>query len=216
MEWNYSLTGIVAGQPPQGITLSSAPSFFTLIGTKALPVTLLNFTGQRQNGRIVLNWSTSNETTTAGFEVQRSDDGINFSTIGLVKAKGISSSVQHYSYSDNSSAASVNYRLKIIDQDGSNQYSHTISITPGEAAQSISVVNPFSNVIELKLAKTPASTIEVYLFDLSGRLIGTEAFSNQDHALLHFNNKLNTLSKGVYLLDIKIGAEIFRAKMIKQ
>jgi hypothetical protein len=216
MEWNYSATGTVAGQAPQGIVLSSAPSFFTLQSANQLPVSLLNFTANRQNDRIVLSWFTGNEHNTLGFEVQRSTDGINFRTIGFVKAKGNSSSVQQYSYSDDASASLINYRLKIIDHDGGNQYSHTILIKPEEAAQKISVVNPFSDKIELKLAKTPSSKIEVYLFDFSGRLIGRETFSNQDHAVLHFNNKLNTLSRGVYLLDVKIDAQTFRKKIVKQ
>ena len=216
MEWNYSSTGTVVGQAPHGITLSSAPSFFTLLPTNTLPVTLLNFTGQRQNGRAVLSWSTSNEQTTTSFEVQRAQDGINFSRIGVVKAKGNTSSVQLYNYSEEASASLIYYRLKIVDGNGSNQYSRTILITLEEAAQKIWVVNPFVNKIELRLAKTPSSKIEVYLSDLSGKLIGTEIFFNQNVAELHFNNKLNALSKGVYLLVVKVDGQTFSMKIVKQ
>ena len=163
-----------------------------------------------------MSWSTSNEQTTTSFEVQRAQDGINFSRIGVVKAKGNTSSVQLYNYSEEASASLIYYRLKIVDGNGSNQYSRTILITLEEAAQKIWVVNPFVNKIELRLAKTPSSKIEVYLSDLSGKLIGTEIFFNQNVAELHFNNKLNALSKGVYLLVVKVDGQTFSMKIVKQ
>jgi hypothetical protein len=216
MEWNYSSTGAVVGQPPAGITLSSAPSFFTMISTNPLPVTIVDFSGRQQNGLALLSWTTTNEQNANVFEVQRSVDGINFGTIGFVKAKGNSNSVQHYYYSDSASASLKNYRLKIVGQNGSYRYSNTILITSGDKAQNISIVNPFSNKIELKLLKTPASKVEVYLFEFSGKLIGREEFSNKNQAVLSFSNKLNTLSKGVYLLNVKIDAQTFKMKIVKQ
>jgi hypothetical protein len=215
MEWNYSATGTVVGQAPQGITLSSAPSFFRLLPTNTLPVSLLNFKSQRQNGRAVLTWSTSNEQTTSRFEIQRSKDGMNFSTIGVVKAKGSSSSIQQYYFSEEELASLMHYRLKIIDGNGSYQYSHTILISP-EGAQKIWVVNPFDNKIELKLARTPSSKIEVYLSDISGKLIGREIFLNQNAVEFYFNNKLNALSKGVYLLCVKVDGQTFIMKIVKE
>ena len=43
-----------------------------------VPVTLSSFTGERQDVVNLLSWSTANEQTNKGFEIQRSSDGIHF------------------------------------------------------------------------------------------------------------------------------------------
>ena len=55
--------------------------------TGALPLTLLNFSLTKQNTTARLNWQTANEVNTAYFNVQRSPDAINFTTVGKVSCK---------------------------------------------------------------------------------------------------------------------------------
>ena len=43
-----------------------------------LPIKLLSFTGKLQNENVKLNWSTSFEQNSRGFEIEKSLDGINF------------------------------------------------------------------------------------------------------------------------------------------
>ena len=53
-----------------------------------LPIELLSFTGKLQGENVKLNWSTSFEQNSKGFEIEKSLDGINFRKIGFVAGAG--------------------------------------------------------------------------------------------------------------------------------
>lgn len=219
MEWNYSVTNSSSQQSSQAITLTSAPSFFTLSASAILPITLINFTGKLQNGYAVLNWSTSAEQNSSGFEVQRSNDGINFTGVGFVNGAGTSTALKQYQFTDNQPAGDKNYyRLKLIDKDGQYKLSGVVLLKAGNtnAIQNISVGNPFKDEIQLQLATRPFGKVEVNLYDLSGHLLARDEFFNTSSTTLRFGNKLGSLSNGIYCLEILTDQQSFKTKVVKQ
>jgi len=63
------------------------------------------------------------------FEVQRRSDG-SFTTIGTVAAAGNSNGPLNYAFTDTDPAVGDNdYRLRIIDLDGSEGFSHIVTVT---------------------------------------------------------------------------------------
>ncbi|GAB3831473.1 T9SS type A sorting domain-containing protein [Hymenobacter jeollabukensis] len=98
-----------------------------------LPVTLLGFTAQAAGPATVdLRWATAQELNNAGFEVQRSADGRQFAPIGRVAGAGSSSSARHYQFRDEAAprAATLYYRLRQLDVDGSATYSPIAAVRP--------------------------------------------------------------------------------------
>ena len=69
----------------------------------ALPINLLNFTSTLNNTTVDLRWQTTTEINSDYFSIERSVDGVNFSSIGKINAAGNSSSVKQYSFIDNTS-----------------------------------------------------------------------------------------------------------------
>jgi outer membrane protein assembly factor BamA len=55
-----------------------------------LPVKLIAFSGNNRGKHNELLWTTNNEKNMVSYDVQRSTDGINFETIGLIKPSNIS------------------------------------------------------------------------------------------------------------------------------
>jgi hypothetical protein len=89
-----------------------------------LPVTLTRFTAVTEGRTVSLNWSTSEETNSDRFEIQRSADGKKWGRIGTVASSGESKVLIDYSYVDSGPLAGINlYRLKIIDNDETFAYS---------------------------------------------------------------------------------------------
>jgi hypothetical protein len=89
-----------------------------------LPVTLTRFTAVTEGRTVSLNWSTSEETNSDRFEIQRSTDGKKWGRIGTVASSGESKVLIDYSYVDSGPLAGINlYRLKIIDNDETFAYS---------------------------------------------------------------------------------------------
>ncbi len=192
---------------------------FGIPGSMAvLPVTLLNFSGRLQGTYSLLEWATSAEINSKEFDVERSYDGNNFTTIGTVKAAGNSSSQRKYSLLDKQVAASINYyRLVIKDIDAQQKISPTIIIKNGSATQRVHVLNnPFSNNINIRFDKTPTGKLSFILTDLNGKRlanveIASSGFSTYQLAL----NKL-ALAPGVYVLNALVDEKRYAFRLLKE
>ncbi len=189
----------------------------TSLSSPAMPVKLVNLTGNLQNGYATLRWSTATEYGTDRFEVQRSTDGINYETAGIVSAVGNSNTLHYYQFTDPRTPSNKNfYRLKIIDKDSRYELSHVVLIRKDATIQDIVVENPFYDHINLQLAKMPGNKVVASLFDMNGKLVGREEFSNKTHMVLRFNNSLALLKKGIYLLQVKDGNTVLERKLLRQ
>ena len=97
----------------------------------ALPITLLNFTGTKNNNSVLLTWKTANEINTSHFAVQRSLDAVDFTDIKIVPATP-GSVTKTYNFADNVAAIKapkIYYRLQMVDKDGKFEMSKVVSVT---------------------------------------------------------------------------------------
>ncbi|MHA4737673.1 T9SS type A sorting domain-containing protein [Dyadobacter sp. MSC1_007] len=89
-----------------------------------LPVTLTRFTAVAENRTVLLSWSTTEETNSDRFEIERSNNGKKWSRIGTVASSGESKILVDYSYVDSAPLSGTNlYRLKMVDKDNTFAYS---------------------------------------------------------------------------------------------
>lgn len=132
-----------------------------------LPVTLISFTGSAQSGGNLLAWKVGEEKNVANYEVQRSDDGNTFNTIGRINA----ASLANYSFIDAQSGDVVYYRLKINDVDGTYKYSNVIVIRRGlQPAVSLkAIANPFRGSLKCKIESTEAQQGILILSSIEGK-----------------------------------------------
>ncbi|RPI70436.1 MAG: hypothetical protein EHM47_12125, partial [Ignavibacteriales bacterium] len=94
-------------------------------GGNPLPVELSTFNIKVIKDNAHLSWSTDTEINSYKFVVQRmSSEDMNWRNAGEVFASGNSNSPKHYSFTDiNLEANFYSYRLKMIDNDGTFEYS---------------------------------------------------------------------------------------------
>ncbi|MBO9616423.1 MAG: BspA family leucine-rich repeat surface protein [Dyadobacter sp.] len=91
----------------------------------SMPVTLVSFAASRQESFSLLTWSTTEETNSDRFDIQRSIDGKIWQVIGSIPSTGESKVLKKYHFEDRSPANGVNYyRLKMVDHDETFAYSH--------------------------------------------------------------------------------------------
>ncbi len=103
---------------------------FLAIGLVFAKTVILEFRAEPENEKIVITWKTGEEKNLQHFVVERSTDGQNFSAIGTVAPKGSNSD---YRYEDASLSHFKNvfyYRLKIVDTDGSFEYTDSLPVLP--------------------------------------------------------------------------------------
>jgi parallel beta-helix repeat protein len=173
--------------------------------TAALPVTLASFTGVQRGDHNELTWITANEVNNRGFELQRSADGINFSSLAFVPTKasaGTSSISLSYNYYDEKPFAGSNYyRLKQVDKDGRSKYSVIVLLSRGIGTVRISNVypNPVMNGLSLVITSPRSEKLLLVVTDISGKQVWQATFQ-----VLPGDNKkiidVERLAAGTYIL----------------
>jgi hypothetical protein len=82
-----------------------------------LPVTFSNYNVTCSDKGAVLTWATSSEQNSSKFEIERSEDGVNWYAVGTVGAAGNSDAQRNYQFLD-ARAGAAKYRIKQVDIDG--------------------------------------------------------------------------------------------------
>lgn len=175
-----------------------------------LPITLSNFSGVQKDGSNLLQWSTASEQNSAYFEIQRSDNGTDFTPIGKVNAAGNSSIIKNYQYSDNqlSTSSVYYYRLKMADIDGSAKFSSIIFIRNSTSGVTTVYPNPARDQITINIADKSLVNTQALLSDLNGKVLQRISLT-QASTQVNIGNYVS----GMYLLKFKDGKTI---KIVKE
>ncbi len=150
---------------------------FTSAGScSLLPVELVSFDARIEAQTVSLYWSTATELNAAGFEIQyRSAE--EFQTIGFVAAAGTSDELRRYRFDYASHGPTIgSYRLKMIDLDGTFQYSPEVEVAgnlPGGFFISRNYPNPFNPVTQFELAVDHTQHVRIEVFDVTGKRVAT-------------------------------------------
>jgi len=150
-------------------SLEYSDDTLTAIKKGPLPVTWGGFTAEKVKGTAQLNWKTTFELNTDKFNIERSADGVSFSTIGSVPAAGSSNDVTSYQYYDNTPLQGINYyRIKQLDKNGEFSYSAIRYLTFGDDAGIFITPNPAKDKITITV---PGNTkpLKVYLVTGAGQ-----------------------------------------------
>ena len=183
-----------------------------------LPIGLLDFEGQLKNDYGLLNWSTSFESGSRGFEIDRSYDGINFTSVGYVAAAGQSATALNYSFTDPSIAQDNNYyRLKEIDQDGKFTYSKIVLIKdPNLTTSAFTVLsNPFTDHIDIVFGQIPAGRVGIRLMDMAGRELLVQSAEPSGGSRMRVDLSGTSISAGIYLLELRFNNSVHVQKLLK-
>ena len=182
-----------------------------------LPIELLNFTGKLQSENVKLNWSTSFEQNSKGFEIEKSLDGINFRKIGFVAGAGNSNTIRSYSFTDPQRAVEFNYyRLKLVDVDNTFDYSDVVLVKNAFGKQDVYLAgNPVINNINIQFAKTPNSKVAVSIYDMKGRRIYEASYNNYTQTSIQINTADKLLAHGVYSVKVETAGKTYNLKAIR-
>jgi CshA-type fibril repeat protein len=129
-----------------------------------LPVTLVHFTAKQERETAHLSWATTEEIHSDRFEIQRSQNGKKWITIGSVVSQGEGSVLRNYSFTDPSPVNGENlYRLRMIDRDNSFTHSRIQALT--FESEVMSYPNPVSDRL---LVSNHKEVNEVTLYNAAG------------------------------------------------
>lgn len=183
-----------------------------------LPVRLLNLKAVKDYGGVLLQWQTSLEQNSKYFDIQRSTDGIHFTSVGNVKAAGNSNILRSYAYLDsllkNGLQTGWYYRVKEVDEDTRDFYSNTIKVNTGTNSTLFSVYpNPVTSVLVLQSARDVPRAV-IHIFDAAGKAVYTSAQPLYASSATQIN--IAGLAKGAYILVINDGYNKTSIKLLKE
>jgi hypothetical protein len=182
-------------------------------GSVILPVNCLNFSYKLNRNDVQLFWNTDNEVNNSHFIVEKSFDGVSFSSIGNVPATTNS----NYLYTDaNATGKTVYYRLKQVDKDGKMQI--ICSVLNVAAATntvfSTAYPNPVSDYVTIKVQNDFTGIANVQLVNALGQVLQKQVIN------IHNNNKLIVLNTqfikaGTYTIIISTNNGTYTQKITK-
>jgi len=189
-----------------------------------LPVKLIVLSANKVKDDILVAWQTASEMNSDRFEVERLGSALEaeWTTIGKVKAAGNSNSLRNYQFSDDKFAQLQNsqtifYRLKIVDYDGSFEYSNIVSVSNESNNQESVFIypNPFFENLIIKVNCLEAINAYVEVKDISGRILFEKLIQVQNGLLLQSIESLADLNEGVYFISVVIKGKLHVQKVIK-
>jgi len=191
------------GKTPVWATANEHVGDAWLIGVSAintmveLPVNLTSFTALPQEHNVDLQWTTASEQNSNYFAIERSQDGLNWSSIGRVTAAGNSQELRQYNYVDQTPLTGANYyRLQEVADNGSSVYSPIRNVN---FAGTTTTINYYPNPTHDRLTLTTSNNVQsVTLITLDGRTLQTfEGFSSGQSI------DLSRYPFGIYFLIIR-------------
>ncbi len=182
-----------------------ARSYAIFLESGFLPVELVSFDVYRKESEARLEWATASEEGFQAFEVERSRDGRVFQRIGQVAGKGQGGAGASYAFTDQGlwQAGLYYYRLKMVDEDGSFEYSPIRTVEVEAPVQALwAFPNPTAGEVALQWegAADGAGTLKVY--SLLGELLLQERLEMNRGANRH-TLRLSGLQAGTYLVQIQ-------------
>ncbi|MEO8763298.1 MAG: T9SS type A sorting domain-containing protein [Ginsengibacter sp.] len=177
---------------------------------------LLSFYGSIMNDKAVLRWVSQNEENLEEYEIEKSNDGINFTKAGIIAASNnINGSA--YAFNDPDKISSVvYYRLKLVNQSkNADKYSKIITLYNTNAPFKVSVANPFKNKVTMEVFLPGDGHVNFNLYDLFGRIV-----SKKSVVLVKGNSPVtlddvSRLSPGIYILRTYFNNSVFQHKLFK-
>ncbi|WP_343634863.1 T9SS type A sorting domain-containing protein [Fluviicola sp.] len=183
----------------QSITLDGYYTLATKDYTiSPLPVELVSFAATLAERKVILSWQTASEFNSSYFDVLRSDDGQNWSTIGTVSANGSSQVTLDYSLTDYSPLTGVSYyRLKQVDQNNNFHLSDIRSINNSPKVNQVKVYpNPTDKGLVTILSDEPISSLSVY--NALGKVVFEATPDSEDTYLLD----TQSFESGMYWINL--------------
>jgi hypothetical protein len=178
-----------------------------------LPVELSKFNVQKQSGGNKLVWETLSEANNSHFELERSLDGLIFTTIKSINGKGSSKELSSYNYIDTDiNYPTIYYRLKQVDFNGASHYS-TIQFVKNNLIKGLDLIiypNPVAEKLIVK-SYTSFNNASLKVINATGKVL-LEKNDVRGHEIIV---DISAHATGIYILEVNDAGNKIIRKFLK-
>jgi hypothetical protein len=190
---------------------------------KAFPVELSTFAAQLNGDRVDLTWDITMESNNHGFELQRSfDGGTMWEVFGFVPGRGSTSEPKRYTYADDvtnthRSVGSVRYRLRQIDNDGSQSLSPVVDVFMSSAPSTVELYqnypNPFNPSTTISYQLSEAGQVTLTVYNALGEQVGLLVNDYKSAGSHQIGMSAENLPSGTYIYKLSANGQTVQKKM---
>jgi pectate lyase len=172
------------------------------VSCATVPLDLVEFSVKKVNNEAVLTWKTVNEQDVSYFDVERSNDGKAFYSVGTTKPNNTMAQ-NTYNLTDKGPLSIIPYyRLKMVDLDGKITFSKILSLNSTDKTVNKLTIYPSvsSDVLTVETTLNAAATLTIV--DILGRVLIQQQIE-ASNAILTNAITVNGLPNGVYSLMVE-------------
>ena len=197
-----SVTGPVMNFPP---------------GCVVLPMKFLSVNGKRNGAQVFINWEVINDKNVMNYIIERSNNGSDFFTVGIISNKPVNGEISKYNFSDASAGnnATTFYRIKAQEADGQKTFSTLVTVKTflAEGTLDISPV-PADGYSMIRWVSGAKGNLTITLFDVAGHAVLSRQYRLKTGMNEMRLTNLETLPAGVYFVKASDGAGNRNGKMV--
>jgi hypothetical protein len=164
----------------------------------ALPVELAAFDAEVLGKKVLLSWQVDSETNNDFFEIEKSNDGKAFRSIGKITGRGQANTPKEYQFWDNPNNGNNYYRIRQVDFDGRMEFS-PIRLIHYNGEKNTDFRTFVSNgQIIVQIDNHETDDVQFELFDALGRNWAINKLDFGENIIL-----AEQMQKGIYFFRIK-------------
>lgn len=174
---------------------------FDMFATVALPLTLIDFSGELQNKSVRLQWQAKADQYHQYVGIERSAEGQDFREIGRVRGTKPGTAVASYQFADEHPGIGKNYyRLAMVDKNGRKEYSKTILLNNHTPGSFTAFPVPASTSLNLTTVVSSQGSVYITIRDLRGAAVYSTTRS-ATKGVNRFVIPVDQLSTGSYIIQ---------------
>ncbi|CAG5072135.1 hypothetical protein DYBT9623_04049 [Dyadobacter sp. CECT 9623] len=187
----------IINNPDFGLAANAQKMQIACLNEPPLPVKLVSFEAQQEERNAIrLRWKTAIEIGFSHFDVERSEDGVNFIKIVSI-VSGENQKNTDYEYLDKNLTSDLYYyRLKMQDLDGSFAYSKIAASNLGKYSSAQVFPSPAKDYIVIK-PRNQETESEVQILTQSGRMAISRILQKGEEKI-----NISELKEGLYIVTI--------------
>jgi hypothetical protein len=173
------------------------------IGTP-LPLKFGTIKVYEANTNLNIDWTSYNEINVSHFEIQRSQNGQLFTTIGTLNAKN-NDNVATYTWTDTAPFKGTSfYRIKAVDIDGKSTYSTVARIDLSQSTTTLALFpNPVENSrLSIQVSNISKGQYKLAIWNVYGRFVYSQVLNHSGGAISQIIQLPPDVPPGMYSLTI--------------
>jgi len=172
-----------------------------------LAKTLKNFSGWKMGNSNVLKWTALNEAD-GYYDLERSDNGVDFYSIEKIKSKSTSNTETNYSFEDRNPFSKSYYRLKQTDLEGKVSVSQIVRIDRDNVQNlQVTILNPAYSFIDANITSAKNATYRYKIVNSQGQIL-MKGMLPCNKGANRFQTEISRISNGQYYFVIQDDGEM--------